>query len=184
MEEFSEKDFNAVMDKICEIGEEFNTTSYFESLTEEQKGHSVSIVKLFANHMYTYCLQTIEKWNVTGLVEVCIEIFPRKVTAPHEFFESVGPVLKEFFLFCAEKDYTPYAAKLSEAVERISNEIVENASSPENWGMAKSMMMPSPQQDSETGKQGRTIPFRSEPKTGRNEPCPCGSGKKYKKCCL
>lgn len=24
----------------------------------------------------------------------------------------------------------------------------------------------------------------SEPKVGRNEPCPCGSGKKYKKCCL
>jgi len=23
-----------------------------------------------------------------------------------------------------------------------------------------------------------------QPKTGRNEPCPCGSGKKYKKCCL
>ena len=21
-------------------------------------------------------------------------------------------------------------------------------------------------------------------KTGRNEPCPCGSGKKFKKCCL
>ncbi len=24
---------------------------------------------------------------------------------------------------------------------------------------------------------------RSAPKIGRNEPCPCGSGKKYKKCC-
>jgi uncharacterized protein len=24
---------------------------------------------------------------------------------------------------------------------------------------------------------------RVEPKVGRNEPCPCGSGKKYKKCC-
>lgn len=24
---------------------------------------------------------------------------------------------------------------------------------------------------------------RSEKKTGRNDPCPCGSGKKYKKCC-
>ncbi|MGA8158606.1 MAG: SEC-C metal-binding domain-containing protein [Rhodoplanes sp.] len=24
---------------------------------------------------------------------------------------------------------------------------------------------------------------RSEPKVGRNEPCPCGSGKKYKLCC-
>jgi hypothetical protein len=25
---------------------------------------------------------------------------------------------------------------------------------------------------------------RSSPKIGRNEPCPCGSGRKYKKCCL
>ncbi len=25
---------------------------------------------------------------------------------------------------------------------------------------------------------------RPEPKVGRNDPCPCGSGKKYKKCCL
>lgn len=24
---------------------------------------------------------------------------------------------------------------------------------------------------------------REEPKTGRNDPCPCGSGKKHKKCC-
>jgi hypothetical protein len=24
---------------------------------------------------------------------------------------------------------------------------------------------------------------RAEPKIGRNDPCPCGSGKKYKKCC-
>jgi SEC-C motif-containing protein len=24
---------------------------------------------------------------------------------------------------------------------------------------------------------------REAPKTGRNDPCPCGSGKKYKKCC-
>jgi preprotein translocase subunit SecA len=26
-------------------------------------------------------------------------------------------------------------------------------------------------------------PVRTGPKTGRNDPCPCGSGKKYKKCC-
>ena len=26
-------------------------------------------------------------------------------------------------------------------------------------------------------------PIRKEKKPGRNDPCPCGSGKKYKKCC-
>jgi len=30
-----------------------------------------------------------------------------------------------------------------------------------------------------------SVPYtRPLPKIGRNEPCPCGSGKKYKKCCL
>jgi hypothetical protein len=33
--------------------------------------------------------------------------------------------------------------------------------------------------------QSTILPFRREgPKTGRNEPCPCGSGRKYKICCL
>jgi len=26
--------------------------------------------------------------------------------------------------------------------------------------------------------------IRDKPKVGRNEPCPCGSGKKYKHCCM
>jgi len=35
------------------------------------------------------------------------------------------------------------------------------------------------------GKQVRNAPVRHEgAKVGRNDPCPCGSGKKYKKCCL
>ena len=29
-----------------------------------------------------------------------------------------------------------------------------------------------------------TASRRAEPHVGRNDPCPCGSGKKYKKCCL
>ncbi len=29
---------------------------------------------------------------------------------------------------------------------------------------------------------GKTV-RHEKPKPGRNDPCPCGSGKKYKKCC-
>ena len=31
--------------------------------------------------------------------------------------------------------------------------------------------------------QAKAKPVRTGPKVGRNDPCPCGSGKKYKKCC-
>ena len=35
-----------------------------------------------------------------------------------------------------------------------------------------------------SGEQGSAAPrpVRSGPKVGRNDPCPCGNGKKYKKC--
>jgi preprotein translocase subunit SecA len=29
----------------------------------------------------------------------------------------------------------------------------------------------------------KTVPVRTTPKIGRNEPCPCRSGKKFKRCC-
>ena len=29
-----------------------------------------------------------------------------------------------------------------------------------------------------------SVTVRIEEKIGRNDPCPCGSGKKYKKCCI
>ena len=31
--------------------------------------------------------------------------------------------------------------------------------------------------------QGAVVTQRAEPKVGRNEPCPCGSGNKFKQCC-
>ena len=34
------------------------------------------------------------------------------------------------------------------------------------------------------GKARGIVPIKAEIKTGRNEPCPCGSGMKYKKCCI
>ena len=40
-----------------------------------------------------------------------------------------------------------------------------------------------PQGDPELEPQVRLPVTRSQPKVGRNDPCPCGSGKKYKQCC-
>ena len=37
--------------------------------------------------------------------------------------------------------------------------------------------------DRNQGKKPQTY-RRTEEKVGRNDPCPCGSGKKYKNCCM
>jgi preprotein translocase subunit SecA len=38
------------------------------------------------------------------------------------------------------------------------------------------------QAHSNTQQEQKTQPVKVEKKVGRNEPCPCGSGKKYKQC--
>lgn len=40
------------------------------------------------------------------------------------------------------------------------------------------------QQRSQLSPHGQVQSMRRDLKAGRNDPCPCGSGKKYKKCCL
>ncbi|MGB2705756.1 MAG: preprotein translocase subunit SecA [Candidatus Omnitrophota bacterium] len=52
---------------------------------------------------------------------------------------------------------------------------------PPKAGRAPEKEIPSAMPDTRPGKD--TTYRRKEPKVGRNDPCPCGSGLKYKKCC-
>ena len=44
---------------------------------------------------------------------------------------------------------------------------------------------PKPNELTELGRRLRetVVPLVARPKVGRNDPCPCGSGRKFKKCC-
>jgi preprotein translocase subunit SecA len=47
----------------------------------------------------------------------------------------------------------------------------------------KSATKPGADMVSEANQAAKQKPVRTGPKVGRNDPCPCGSGKKYKQCC-
>jgi preprotein translocase subunit SecA len=60
----------------------------------------------------------------------------------------------------------------------------ENADSEKTVQQSKPESSPSlPVDGGEPEKKINITVVRDVPKTGRNDPCPCGSGKKYKKCC-
>jgi hypothetical protein len=48
---------------------------------------------------------------------------------------------------------------------------------------AKRAAVSDPAGDADLVDEPAAPPARATPKPGRNDPCPCGSGKKYKKCC-
>ncbi len=85
-----------------------------------------------------------------------------------------------FFDYRGAEKYKEAQARVKQQLPAIPGEerIVEEIRRFNKKGKNKDMSSPFEQiADSEA-------PFVATPKTGRNEPCPCGSGKKYKKCCL
>lgn len=63
--------------------------------------------------------------------------------------------------------------------ERVIEKLIEEASVPESERAAS--MLAQLEADMDGG--GRSSEKNTAAKVGRNDPCPCGSGKKYKRCC-
>jgi preprotein translocase subunit SecA len=65
----------------------------------------------------------------------------------------------------------------------VSQEMMrENIDTTDAMGLAQSPQTPGVQTESH-GEESHSVKTSSGKKPGRNDPCPCGSGKKYKKCC-
>jgi hypothetical protein len=87
-----------------------------------------------------------------------------------------GQVMADFMVFCQEQGVDLGEGGLNNPqTERLRNEWL---STPRDSleGKTPAEML--------AQVQGKVETFRrEEPRVGRNDPCPCGSGKKYKKCC-
>ena len=97
--------------------------------------------------------------------------------AAGEHAEDLSDLLQPFFLLNgmlkedAEKQREPWMSAAQEelAIERAQEDLPELVSSIFDFWRAK---------------QQSGVTFRRDaPKAGRNDACPCGSGKKYKQCC-
>jgi hypothetical protein len=91
-----------------------------------------------------------------------------------------GQIMSDFVLFCQEKGIElnegmmsdPQTQKLQKEWEKTPRAAFDGKT-PAEMRSNNPGLMPA---KVETFR-------REEPRVGRNDPCPCGSGKKYKKCC-
>jgi hypothetical protein len=205
VEEYSDEKLDEICDRVYEWFVEFQKSQYYEKLTEEQKEESEFVIMSFAEFMYSYHGLPPEEWDEDGLEECCLDTLPRKVSAEGSYYKSISPVLSTFFDFLGERNLLKNAQRLIRRVKSIDEEIIKNAIDPKNWGIAKSFVMAAKKVGVDVTNEKEMEEFMAfynllilgskehgnlnppvkyeKPKIGRNEPCPCGSGKKYKKCC-
>lgn len=80
----------------------------------------------------------------------------------------------------AAKRLLPFAALAKENVEGTAEEVTDV----EAWTTTQRKRLGSHVAELYSYWQSKRQVVNATPKIGRNEPCPCGSGKKLKKCCL
>ncbi len=91
-----------------------------------------------------------------------------------------GVLLGDFGAFCQERGVEPEMgdAQMSDEMQELQEEWLQTP--------RDSLEGKKPAEMLEGGRlfPGKIETFRREaPKVGRNDPCPCGSGRKFKKCC-
>ncbi|MCP4702392.1 MAG: DUF1186 domain-containing protein [Gammaproteobacteria bacterium] len=116
-----------------------------------------------------------------GLIICCMDLYPEEVDADvrkaegDELFDYTEPSYQLEKTYAQGKEKTLERLKRNRAYRLIDSTIAEM----ESWACFKPKAEPKPK----PRQQPRVAEVRTAPKIGRNQPCPCGSGKKYKKCC-
>ncbi|MEW8665828.1 MAG: UPF0149 family protein [Candidatus Thiodiazotropha endolucinida] len=87
--------------------------------------------------------------------------------------KEMAALLSPILAFTAATDWKGHG-KSYDVVESIQLKIAPNARQIHAYWLSRRDEIP----------QDELIKKREQPLVGRNDPCPCGSGKKYKKCCL
>lgn len=162
---------------------------------------------------FDYIGCTPAQMTADDICELCCEIFPKKITldSPDDATHAVAEMTM-FWEYLRDEFQLEHADDILKSLQDIEPYFVNDMFDPDNYDMAKSVFSAGVKlgydMESDAGinefmqacnaeNQGAPAsgpivapPFhlqetyvRSEKKIGRNQPCPCGSGKKYKKCC-
>ena len=95
----------------------------------------------------------------------------------------INPYLVARQLDSARRVQRPEWERFRDPWEFYSPAVIESRQ--ERWKEEEARRSEDDLEDDELFAEEPALPYvRETPKVGRNDPCPCGSGKKYKKCCL
>ena len=118
-----------------------------------------------------------------ALARRSVDLYPGEVY--REITQAFEEGLIEPFMFCQQDVEDAYALGREEALSRLPGNpdyrlITDTVTEMEWWAC-----FPQNRTKLRNTREPRLdFPTRAtKPKVGRNDPCPCGSGKKYKKCC-
>lgn len=132
-----------------------------------------------------------EEGGNSDLARACWEESPKVVERLRQLISTPSvplDIANEIVMACALFDTEGHPVPNRNEALRAFTDKIRKRSGGHGTGIGRSGQLPGAQALSGTPLLGRRRatpipPLRNGPKVGRNDPCPCGSGKKSKQCC-
>ncbi len=160
-------------------------------------------VKIFTDaifNMYNYVNNSLRDGSFEPLISPEVEIVDLKMTKKWcEGFNFASdswpvdamknPVVNAHFMtifYFAKQDSFDLEPIDKKQLDKLDKHVIDKRENIKNNVLGIYGEMETMKSEPEPGQERFeefVMPIRVEPKINRNEPCPCGSGKKYKKCC-
>jgi hypothetical protein len=197
---------------IEDLLEEFADSTFAGSLPNCSNFEAADDLAPFLEYGLEYTGLDARDLDFDSFRETLYEITPRKISADMEYFESLTSKLSAFVSFLHATGRLEEPRRFREFLREARIRLPRLAANPGNWGMAKSLFMPwlshqgtllnndakDARMDDDSHwthglpgvraqrnheRQEALVASGDSHKIGRNAPCPCGSGHKFKKCC-
>lgn len=154
---------------------EFETV--FTLLIRHMNGIASALMQQPEDFEPLFLKRVVESKTYTIVDEWC-EGYMQGVKLTADLWQAEGLTMELMLMpiraFTSETEWRGHDLSSHAEIENLQNAIIRNVREIHAYWLAR-----------REAHAPSSTPFRrAEPSVGRNDPCPCGSGKKFKKCCL
>ena len=155
-----------------ELGRDFLESLKLKSKTEKENTDYVA--KSFLDYIFFEQRKEIAEIHPDHIGHFMLEYVPRKLNLSKEAVAELPEMIGSLVKFLHAEGFLKNINPLLAALKDHAKAFVKVA------GAQKRSAVKNDKSGSSAASASKT---ENEIKIGRNDPCPCGSGKKYKKCC-
>jgi uncharacterized protein YecA (UPF0149 family) len=164
------------------VSRDFLTSKIFKTKAKTFRDNADYVIKSFLDYIFFSEHREMRELNDTLTTHFMIEFAPKKLNFTAETAADVAEILSKFLVFLDDEDHIHNGAELSSVVKKNNRAFLKMLPKTKRK-TAKITKKKSPIGHKTSVKKKSGKKTAPDIKVGRNDPCPCGSGKKYKKCC-
>jgi len=152
-----------------------------EDLVKKRKNILQLVFMAFVNHVYEIGSKPMEELSKVLILQSIDRFWMEHLTAMGDLREGIS--LRNLAQRDPLVEYKNEGYRLFDDMLNSIDESIVNRFFKVRLVRRENIQRPIQSRDNRPGKVGKQQTVRRGKKIGRNDPCPCGSGKKYKKCC-